>query len=126
MATDREVDVIKGNSLPVQPIANAIYFIMPEGAQAFQLFVTSNQGDAIPVDIGQNSDYGLIGDLNGTNKVFKTKSTNGFVLGSVRLFVNGVRQYKGEDYVELDNFFIELTIAPESDDNLILDYLTNI
>jgi hypothetical protein len=69
------------------------------------------------------TDYGLIGICNGSNTVFET--TEPFIAGTTRVYVNGIRQFKGitADYQELDQNSIEFTIAPESDDRLIIDYI---
>ncbi|RFS16999.1 hypothetical protein [Emticicia sp. C21] len=69
------------------------------------------------------TDYGMIGAHDGINTVFQT--TEPFLAGSTRVYLNGVRQFKGNtaDYQELTNTTIELSIAPEADDRLIIDYI---
>lgn len=88
-------------------------------------YVTKQQLEILAGSKMPASDYGLIGLIDGTNKIFKTKCDDGFYSNSTRLLINGVRQFLGDDYTETDNFFIEITIAPEPGDKLILDYLTN-
>lgn len=69
------------------------------------------------------TDYGMIGAHDGVNTVFQTIEP--FVAGSTRVYLNGVRQFRGvsADYQELTDTTIELSIAPVADDRLIIDYI---
>ena len=68
------------------------------------------------------SDYGLVEAPNGTRIQFSTNKA--FKPGSARVFVNGVRQFRGADadYIEEDGK-IKLARAPDADDLLICDYI---
>lgn len=69
-----------------------------------------------------SSDYGVIGDQDGINKVFNTSSS--FVTGSTIVHINGIRQFRGltGDYVETSDNEISFTLAPYIDDRIIVDY----
>lgn len=69
------------------------------------------------------TDYGMIGAHDGVNTIFQTIEP--FVLGSTKVYLNGVRQFKGvtADYQELSDYTIEMSIAPEANDRLIIDYI---
>lgn len=69
------------------------------------------------------TDYGLGGVLNGTNKAFYLLNNNSFVEGTTQLWINGVRQYKGIDYGEYGDNYLQIYLAPHEGDALILDYL---
>lgn len=68
------------------------------------------------------SDYGLIGLQDGVNRVFNTSSS--FVSGSTIVYINGVRQFRGltGDYVETGDNEISFTLAPYTDDSIIVDF----
>lgn len=66
------------------------------------------------------TDYGVDGALNGTNATFTTSQP--FKPGSVKLYLNGVRQFEGEDYTVTTTDFT-FTIPPEAGSNLIADYI---
>ena len=84
----------------------------------------SDVPESFPPDASYfKTDYGLIGAHDGINTVFQT--TEPFVAGSTRVYLNGVRQFKGltADYQELTDTTIGLSSAPEADDRLIIDYI---
>ncbi|MBA4851355.1 hypothetical protein [Emticicia sp. BO119] len=84
----------------------------------------SDVPESFPPDASYfKTDYGLIGTRNGLNTVFQTSEP--FITDTTRVYVNGVRQFKGitADYQELSNQSIELIVAPEADDRLIIDYI---
>jgi hypothetical protein len=66
------------------------------------------------------SDYGLAGQLNGSNKVFIT--TYQFIDQSTHIYLNGIRQFLGEDYIEMSDKRISFTTAPFTGDKIIADY----
>ncbi len=69
-----------------------------------------------------SSDYGLIGNQDGINKVFNTSAS--FVTGTTIVHINGIRQFRGltGDYVETGDNEISFTLAPYIDDRIIVDY----
>jgi hypothetical protein len=84
----------------------------------------SDVPESFPPDASYfKTDYGLIGTRDGINLVFHT--TESFVADSTRVYLNGIRQFKGAtaDYQELSSNSIELSIAPDADDRLIIDYI---
>ncbi|WP_337043869.1 hypothetical protein [Emticicia sp. 17c] len=84
----------------------------------------SNKPDNFKPDSSYfRTDYGLIGLLDGTNKVFQT--SDNFVAGSTRVYLNGVRQFKGEgaDYTETGSHEITFALAPDTNDTLITDFI---
>jgi hypothetical protein len=84
----------------------------------------SDVPESFPPDASYfKTDYGLIGVQNGVNVVFQTSEP--FVAGSTRLYVNGIRQFNAStaDYQEMSNSVIALSIAPAADDRLIIDYI---
>ena len=68
----------------------------------------------------QTSDYGLTGAVNGTNKLFTT--SHNFIALSPQVYLNGVRQFRGEDYSEQGVNQIYFNTAPFSGDKIIVDY----
>ena len=79
-------------------------------------------GEAVPGtdSISQISEYGLIGAVNGVNKLFTT--THVFINLTPQVYLNGVRQYRGEDYTEQGDNQIFFTTAPFIGDKIIVDY----
>lgn len=71
---------------------------------------------------GGQTDYGLTGDLNNINLIFTT-STN-FSSGTTQIYLNGLRQSLGSDYIESLNNTITFTEAPENGDLIVADYKT--
>ncbi len=66
----------------------------------------------------------LTGIINGVNKVFTT--TENFVAGSTKVFINGLRQELGVDYTETDDNEITFQDAPSNTgftDVLLIEYL---
>ena len=66
------------------------------------------------------TDYGLSGLLNGENTIFS--SSEPYVPGTTRVFLNGIRQFRGEDYLELGEGYIEFSEPPFTGDLIIMDY----
>ena len=66
------------------------------------------------------TDYGLSGSLDGTNRFFATSRI--YLPGSTHLCLNGVRQFRGEDYTEEGSGVICFTTAPHPGDRIIADY----
>jgi hypothetical protein len=66
-----------------------------------------------------------VGDLDGVNKVFQTHYN--YKAFSVRVYLNGIRQTEGNlfDYVEGGLNNIQFNEAPQTNDNLIIDYIKN-
>ena len=79
-------------------------------------------GEVVPGtdSISQISDYGLIGTVNGVNKLFAT--SHAFINLTPQVYLNGVRQYRGEDYTEQGDNQIFFTTAPFTGDKIIVDY----
>ena len=79
-------------------------------------------GEVVPETdpISQISDYGLIGAVNGVNKLFATSHV--FINLTPQVYLNGVRQYRGEDYTEQGDNQISFTTAPFTGDKIIVDY----
>ncbi|MFA6129278.1 MAG: hypothetical protein WC699_18405 [Bacteroidales bacterium] len=79
-------------------------------------------GEVVPVSdpVSQISDYGLTGAVNGTNKLFLT--SHDFVELTPHVFLNGVRQFRGEDYTEQGGNQIIFATAPYTNDKIIVDY----
>jgi hypothetical protein len=68
----------------------------------------------------ETSEYGLTGAVNGTNKLFTT--SHNFIALSPHVYLNGVRQFRGEDYSEQGVNQIYFNTAPFSGDKIIVDY----
>jgi len=68
----------------------------------------------------ETSDYGLTGAVNGTNKLFLT--SHDFIALTPHVYLNGVRQFRGDDYTEQGVNQIYFTTAPFSGDKIIVDY----
>jgi len=66
------------------------------------------------------TDYGLSGSINGVNTIFTTSQD--FIALSAHVYLNGVRQFRGEDYTEQGNGTISFTTAPFTNDKIIADY----
>lgn len=104
--------------------ANRAYSFPDRNIEVNQWEDLSDVPESFPPDASYfKTDYGLIGTQDGINTVYLT--TEPFVSGSTRVYLNGIRQFKGStaDYQEITNNSIELSIAPESDDRLIIDYI---
>jgi hypothetical protein len=90
----------------------------------FEIF---NSVEWIPFASGstgnENTDYGLIGAMDGINTVFQTSLP--FEPGTVKLYVNGVRQFKGddEDFKENLDGTITINYPPEPNTKLIADFI---
>lgn len=67
-------------------------------------------------------DYNISGVKDGTNTNFSTSSN--FVIGSTRVFLNGVRLTRGAgyDYIEAGVSQVSLVYAPVPSDQLIIEY----
>ena len=78
--------------------------------------------EVIPVTdpTSQITDYGLTGAVNGTNKLFLT--SHEFIALTPHVYLNGVRQFRGEDYTEQGDYQILFTTAPYTNDKIIVDY----
>jgi hypothetical protein len=68
----------------------------------------------------QISDYGLTGTVNGTNKLFAT--SHDYIALTPHVYLNGVRQFRGEDYSEQGVNQIYFITAPFFGDKIIVDY----
>jgi len=123
------MDIREHYVLELPPIleVGAKYFVLDFETQTFEIFIINQSAEAIPARYAKEdvkTEYGLSGTIDGVNKTFTVTSTEGFKMGSTQLFINGVRQFLAVDYNETDAFTIEIIIAPENGDNLILDYKT--
>lgn len=74
-------------------------------------------------EIATDLDSDISGIRDGSNKLF-TISAN-FVSNSTRVFVNGVRMQRGSlnDYIEVGSNQIQFTVAPDSGDIILVDYI---
>jgi hypothetical protein len=66
------------------------------------------------------TDYGLVGAVNGVNKSFSTSIH--YLAATTRVYLNGVRQFLGEDYFEDGLGVIRFAFAPFAGDHIIADY----
>jgi hypothetical protein len=60
------------------------------------------------------------GTINGSNTIFTLAYP--YRSGTIALYLNGLRGIRGNDYTEHGNTQIMITPAPESSDNIIVDY----
>jgi hypothetical protein len=67
------------------------------------------------------TDYGLTGAVDGTNQLFATSRS--FIALTPRVYLNGVRQFPGEDYTEQGDNEILFLNAPFTNDKIIVDYI---
>lgn len=79
----------------------------------------TSTGEPLPSE-ADLADYGLIGTLDGSNRFFSTSQD--YLSGTTRVYLNGIRQFKGGDYTEEGNRVICFAIAPRPGDQLIADY----
>jgi len=79
-------------------------------------------GEVVPGTdpISQISDYGLTGAVNGANKLFST--SHDYIALTPHVYLNGVRQLRGEDYTEEGDNQISFNTAPFLGDKIIVDY----
>ncbi|MFH0760709.1 MAG: hypothetical protein V2A67_04335 [Bacteroidota bacterium] len=83
--------------------------------------LAAQEGSGSGSDSGfDRTDYGLSGLLNGENTIFS--SSEPYVPGTTRVFLNGIRQFRGEDYQELGEGYIEFSEPPFTGDLIIMDY----
>lgn len=61
-----------------------------------------------------------VGMINGVNVLFTTPED--FFINTTRVYLNGVRQNRDNDYTEIGNNAISFLIAPLAGDALLLDY----
>ena len=66
------------------------------------------------------SDYGLDHAPNGIRTDFSP--SHEFILLSTHVYLNGVRQFLGNDYSEKDGNVISFTTPPFTGDSIIVDY----
>lgn len=92
--------------------------------ETFHDVIDSLLGIAGQVDPGvlsqEISDYGLTGTIDEVNRLFST--SHEYLPGTLKLYLNGVRQFLGEDYSELGEGVIQFTVAPLPGDKIIADY----
>jgi len=74
-----------------------------------------------PVVIRSEFNETLSGTIDGSNKVFTT--TKKFVLGSTRVYLNGLKNRLNTDYVESDENEITMDEAPRTGDSLYINYV---
>ena len=67
------------------------------------------------------NEFGLTGVIDGANSGFTT--SNSFITGTTKIYVNGLRQFLGTDYTELSGNTITFTTPPEIGDLIIANYL---
>lgn len=80
-----------------------------------------NEGEVDPGVLAQEfSDYGLIGPVDQVNCIFST--THEYLAGSLKLYLNGVRQFRDQDYTEQSNGAIYFATAPFTGDKIIAEY----
>lgn len=61
------------------------------------------------------------GAVDGTNRAYTT--TNTFVAASTAVYINGLREWLGRDYIETSSTVITLSAAPVNGDTIRIDYL---
>jgi len=83
-------------------------------------FITNLDGRYSLSGGDEYSDYGLTGVLDGVNTVFTT--TYNFVSGSSKIYLNGIRQIRDDQYTETGSDEITFTIPPFPTDDIIADY----
>ena len=66
------------------------------------------------------TDYGLDGQVNGVNRFFATSIQ--YLSSTTQVYLNGVRQFLGEDYTEEGSGVICFATAPFTGDQIIADY----
>ena len=66
------------------------------------------------------TDYGLTGETDRVNQFFATSKQ--YSPGSIQVYLNGVRQFLGQDYLEKTNGRIYFIIPPFTGDKIIADY----
>lgn len=60
---------------------------------------------------------------DGSETVFTLPSSHTYVSGSLRVYMDGLRQIKDSDYTESSTSTFTMTIAPAADETLSIDYL---
>ena len=72
------------------------------------------------VTLVEKTDYGLVGTLDGINSTFSTSVA--YEPLTLRVYINGVRQFLGRDYQETTDGRILFETPPLAGDLLIADY----
>jgi hypothetical protein len=92
--------------------------------ETFHDVIDSLLGNAGQVDPGvlaeEISDYGLTGTIDEVNRFFST--SHEYLPGTLKLYLNGVRQFLGQDYTEEGSGVICFLTAPFTGDKIIADY----
>lgn len=100
------------NPVPVNTSPHAVILVPVPGGQG----PTGPAGDGAQV-FGET----LTGTRNGTNLVFAT--ANPYRTASTAVYRNGLREMRGVGYTESAASEITFTTAPESTDDITVDYL---
>jgi len=80
-------------------------------------------GNVTVITSGTQIEEELIGAINGINKVFTT--TYNMMPGSAKVFINGIKQTSGTDFVESAINAVTFSDAPNTvgfEDKLIINY----
>jgi len=87
------------------------------------VFVKFPDGYTVPVSGIPEHVYGEVpsGAKNGVNKVFTTLYN--YRPATIRIYLNGLRQYEANDYGETGLNQFTFTNAPTSSDILLVDYI---
>lgn len=64
------------------------------------------------------------GAIDGSNAIFTTAFP--FVPESIQLFLNGIRQKSGDDFVNTDNQTILFSLSPDLNSFLLIDYTRSV
>jgi len=60
---------------------------------------------------------------NGSQLVFTLPNSEAYVSGTLRIYLDGLRQIKDTDYAETTANTFTMTVAPNSDETFSIDYL---
>lgn len=100
-ALDDKVTVVAGKGLSTEDFTASL----------------KNKLDALKVKV---TEYGLTGVIDGVNDTFTTSQN--FQTGSTKIFLNGIRQFLGDDYTESASNTIVFVVPPIADDKIIADF----
>ena len=77
----------------------------------------------VQAQLQSDYDFNITGNRNSANKTFTLSAA--YVLGTTRVFVNGLRYTPGAsyDYIEIESNQITFTNAPDPGDLITVDYI---
>lgn len=121
-----KVTNVVGNVLTIERGQEDTTAHVHANGQAVEMLITAGTFEEIENAILVSSNLEIIGEnlssqANGSNTTFTL--ANDYVANSTKLFINGMRMTRGDDYTEVTDNTIEIPIVVESGEKVVIDYI---